>query len=254
MLNLSKQGQRFIEEMRVYLTTKGIGERELEEFLAEAESHLSEGQAEGKTVESIFGGSPKAYADQLAKELGTSRKEWLGLIFQLMLGLAGYFMLNDALSGEAAYSLIALIGYPVVYMVSILIIRQFLQMASFATARKQIFAAGVYGVLNLAMLLALTFLDHTYGTPIWQAGTIGLWGIGSVAILIFIGLAAATRQWIWIVLPVVYSVPGIVLRLTIQPAAGLEESVVGLVEALLMLVMVIIAAFVLICRKKKELR
>ena len=68
-MKISKEGEKFLIDTKVYLITKGIKEEEdVDAFLEDAELHLIEGE-KGKTVSDIFGDSPKEYAEELAKEM-----------------------------------------------------------------------------------------------------------------------------------------------------------------------------------------
>lgn len=77
---ISKEGEKFLIDTKVYLITKGIKEEDVDAFLEDAELHLIEGEEEGKTVSDIFGDSPKEYAEELAKEMekdkGGSNKDY----------------------------------------------------------------------------------------------------------------------------------------------------------------------------------
>ena len=51
---ISKQGEQFILDLNLYLISTGKSEKEIKEFIEEAEEHLILGEKEGKTVEDIF--------------------------------------------------------------------------------------------------------------------------------------------------------------------------------------------------------
>ena len=62
-MQVSKEGEKFLVDMKVYLLTKGIKEEDVNNFIEDAELHLIEGEKEGKTVTDIFGDSPREYAE-----------------------------------------------------------------------------------------------------------------------------------------------------------------------------------------------
>ncbi|EJQ48728.1 hypothetical protein IEQ_03400 [Bacillus cereus BAG6X1-2] len=68
-MQIFKEGEKFLIDTKVYLITKGIKEEDVDAFLEDAELHLIEGEKKGKTVSDIFGDSPKAYAEELAREM-----------------------------------------------------------------------------------------------------------------------------------------------------------------------------------------
>ncbi|MCP1124946.1 hypothetical protein NKR74_16800 [Bacillus sp. 3103sda1] len=45
-MNVSKEGKKFLIDMKVYLLTKGIKEDDINNFLEDAELHLIEGEKE----------------------------------------------------------------------------------------------------------------------------------------------------------------------------------------------------------------
>lgn len=71
---LSTEARSFLLNMRVFLTAKGIKESDVESFLEDAELHLMEGENEGKSVQDIFGSSPKEFAKQLASEMEVDKR------------------------------------------------------------------------------------------------------------------------------------------------------------------------------------
>ncbi len=60
---LSNEARKFLLDMRLFLTAKSVKESDIENFLEDAELHLIEGESKGKSVEDIFGSSPKEYAN-----------------------------------------------------------------------------------------------------------------------------------------------------------------------------------------------
>lgn len=49
-MKISKEGEKFLIDTKVYLITKGMKEEDVDAFLEDAELHLIEGEKEGKTV------------------------------------------------------------------------------------------------------------------------------------------------------------------------------------------------------------
>lgn len=47
-MNVSKEGEKFLIDTKVYLITKGIKEEEVDAFLEDAEFHLIEGEKRGR--------------------------------------------------------------------------------------------------------------------------------------------------------------------------------------------------------------
>ncbi|CAH2466115.1 hypothetical protein IIQ_02897 [Bacillus cereus VD118] len=51
---LSSEAQKFLLDMRLFLTAKSVKESDMESFLEDAELHLIEGESDGKSVEEIL--------------------------------------------------------------------------------------------------------------------------------------------------------------------------------------------------------
>lgn len=47
-MKISKEGEKFLIDTKVYLITKGIKEEDVDAFLEDAELHLIEGRKKGK--------------------------------------------------------------------------------------------------------------------------------------------------------------------------------------------------------------
>ena len=66
---MSREGEKFIEDLNLYLISTGKSEKEIKEFIEEAEEHLILGEKEGKTIQDIFGSSPEEYAESIINPL-----------------------------------------------------------------------------------------------------------------------------------------------------------------------------------------
>ncbi len=72
---LSSEARKFLLDMRLFLTAKSVKESDIENFIEDAELHLIEGESDGKSVEDIFGSSPKEYANELVQVMEKDRQE-----------------------------------------------------------------------------------------------------------------------------------------------------------------------------------
>ncbi|MGA4461844.1 DUF1129 domain-containing protein [Bacillus bombysepticus] len=111
---LSREARKFLLDMRLFLTAKSVKESDVENFLEDAELHLIEGESEGKSVEDIFGSSPKEYADELVKVMERDRQEtWKQIGFTVM-NIVSFWIIASILivnHGMLQISLIQCIGY-----------------------------------------------------------------------------------------------------------------------------------------------
>ncbi|HHK5552790.1 NADH-quinone oxidoreductase subunit E [Bacillus anthracis] len=111
---LSNEARKFLLDMRLFLTTKSVNESDMESFIEDAELHLIEGESDGKSVEEIFGSSPKEYADELVKVMERDRQEtWKQIGFTVM-NIVSFWIIASILivnNGLLQMSLIQCVGY-----------------------------------------------------------------------------------------------------------------------------------------------
>ncbi len=120
---LSSEAQKFLLDMRLFLTAKSVKESDMESFLEDAELHLIEGESDGKSVEEIFGSSPKEYANELVKVMERDRQEtWKQIGFTVM-NIVAFWIIASILivnNGKLQISLIQCIGYSFTLMLAVL--------------------------------------------------------------------------------------------------------------------------------------
>ncbi len=89
-------------------------ESDIESFIEDAELHLIEGESDGKSVEEIFGSSPKEYANELVKVMERDRQEtWKQIGFTVM-NIVSFWIIASILivnNGLLQMSLIQCVGY-----------------------------------------------------------------------------------------------------------------------------------------------
>ena len=111
---LSSEARKFLLDMRLFLTAKSVKESDIENFIEDAELHLIDGESDGKSVEDIFGSSPKEYANELVKVMERDRQEtWKQIGFTVM-NIISFWIIASILIvnyGMLQISLIQCIGY-----------------------------------------------------------------------------------------------------------------------------------------------
>ncbi len=183
---MTKEGEKFIQEMRVYLLTRGVNEEEIDSFLMEAEDHLIEGEKEGKTVKQIFGQSPKVYAKELFDSMDISTKENRKLITRLMAGIFGTFLVSQLIDGNTSFSIFEIIGYPVSLVLWVVAIIVGLRITSFRSGVKSFFI--IYGFVMVPMLstAGVALLHLKYGIDILFLSEPVAFIVGGVIVLALI--------------------------------------------------------------------
>ena len=190
-MQISKEGEKFLIDTKVYLTTKGMKEEDVDAFLEDAELHLIEGEKRGKNVEDIFGDSPKEYANQLVKEMQVDYKRNLGWLATAVMSILCYWTIPDLLfrnlNEPYTISLIGLIGYPVILL---------LIGASF---QRSMLKKGLllFGAVILTYLpILIMFLKGWYSLPLYELPQLGRYLIGGVMLLITTIVNVRSLGWI----------------------------------------------------------
>lgn len=197
---LSQESRDFLANTGTYLTAKGISEQDIESFLEDAELHLTEGEKRGKSVEDIFGDSPKEYANQLVKEMQVDYKRNLAWLATAIMSILCYWTIPDLLfrnlNEPYTISLIGLIGYPVILLLMIVGGILFLRGASF---QRRMLKKGLllFGAVILTYLpILIMFLKDWYSFPLYELPQLGRYLIGGVMLLITTIVNVRSLGWI----------------------------------------------------------
>ncbi|MES1049287.1 DUF1129 domain-containing protein [Bacillus thuringiensis] len=166
---LSREARKFLLDMRLFLTAKSVKESDIENFLEDAELHLIEGESEGKSVEDIFGSSPKEYAHELVKVMEKDRREtWKQIGFTVM-NIVSFWIIASILivnNGMLQISLIQCIGYSFSFILVVIGPNFLLRKMTFGTS----FTKTWFSMWSLVMIApmfllgAVTILDVIYPT------------------------------------------------------------------------------------------
>lgn len=166
---LSREARKFLLDMRLFLTAKSVKESDIENFLEDAELHLIEGESEGKSVEDIFGSSPKEYAHELVKVMEKDRREtWKQIGFTVM-NIVSFWIIASILivnNGMLQISLIQCIGYSFSFILVVIGPNFLLRKMTFVTS----FTKTWFSMWSLVMIApmfllgAVTILDVIYPT------------------------------------------------------------------------------------------
>ncbi|PFW55533.1 hypothetical protein COL13_18115 [Bacillus cereus] len=201
-MKVSKEGEKFLIDTKVYLITKGIKEEDVDAFLEDAELHLIEGEKEGKTVKDIFGDSPKEYAEELAKEMEKDKSGSIKSILGMIIGIGGYWLLTNILfespNHEFVLTNVQLIGYPIVLMVTVAGIIFAFKMSSFKSKIKEFSIIYVAALLPILLLVLLMFMNKWYGTPVLQLTTMQSFILAGTILIVLLVAEAFILGWIGI--------------------------------------------------------
>jgi len=232
-MQISKEGEKFLIDTKVYLITKGMKEEDVDTFLEDAELHLIEGEKEGKTVSDIFGDSPKEYAEELAKEMEKDKGGSIKSILGMIIGIGGYWLLTNILfespNHEFTLTNVQLIGYPIVLIITIVGIIFAFKMSSFKSKIKEFSIIYVAALLPILLLVLLMFMNKWYGTPVLQLTTIQSYILAGFILLVLLIGEAYILGWIGILAVIVP-----LLIMFVFKELGKQNPYWGILESLLL--------------------
>ncbi|KLA25047.1 DUF1129 domain-containing protein [Bacillus cereus] len=166
---LSSEARNFLLEMRLFLAAKSVKESDIESFIEDAELHLIEGETDGKSVEEIFGSSPKEYANELVKVMERDRKEtWKQIGFTVM-NIVSFWIIASILivnNGLLQISLIQCVGYSFSLILVVIGPNFLLRKMTFVASFTKTWFSMWFLVMIAPMFLmgAVTILDVIYPT------------------------------------------------------------------------------------------
>ncbi|WP_404451004.1 hypothetical protein LG329_11730 [Virgibacillus necropolis] len=213
---LSKESRKFLDDLRLYLLSSGKKSGEVEEIVHELKVHLMESEKEGKPIEKIIGRTPKEYMEQLSDEMPNDYLSWIKYLPIIALGAFSFIIIGDAIRGELVYSMLQLVGYPVISLLFIFVLMYvFKYTAGNSLSKvKEIFIFLCIGMLPIALFVGLIVLDRTIDTPLVHLGSTGSIIVTSLAIITMILLSVWSKTWILIILSLIIFVPEIILNET----------------------------------------
>ncbi|ATI49199.1 NADH-quinone oxidoreductase subunit E [Bacillus cereus] len=169
---LSNEARKFLIDMRLFLATKSVKESDMESFIEDAELHLIEGESDGKSVEEIFGSSPKEYANELVKVMERDRQEtWKQIGFTVM-NIVSFWIIASILivnNGLLQMSLIQCVGYSSSLILVVIGPNFLLRKMTFVTSFTKTWFSMWFLVMIAPMFLmgVVTVLDVIYPTKMF---------------------------------------------------------------------------------------
>lgn len=215
-MTLSKESQTFLDNLRIYLFASSRKEAEVIEIMEELEDHLYEAEQDGKSVEHIIGKSPKAYMKEIEVEVEKDSRFWLIFVPLIMLNGFAYLIMNKAIADDRSYSLLALIGSPAVFVITILLLFSLYRIIAANKVSKKVtlFLYLLMGTVPTAMFIGILLTDLFIETPAITISPLMNTVVIIAACLIFIAAALYWKAWISVVVPAVLYIPQIILRYT----------------------------------------
>lgn len=220
-MKLSHQSRMFLEDLRLYLVSTGKNEEEIEDIVSELNDHLVQAEKEEKDVNDLIGQSPKEYMKQLSSEMRIDLRALYKNCLLISIGALAIIIFGDVMRDGIDYSMIELIGYPIILLVFIGLTS--VTFRHLATSRKNKVVEwtllGTLGSVPMALFIPIIYLDHIYKSPSVTFNVAWNSIAAVVAVFIFIGLAVWSKTWITIIIPVLLFLPDLIVRST-----SLQES------------------------------
>lgn len=213
MVNLSRNSQSFLENLRLYLISSGKEEKEVHSIVEELEDHLMEAEARGKTVDHIVGESPKEYMKQLSNEMNTNWRSLFKVMVIIVLGALSFSILTNAVKGELSYSLLEMIGTVAVSLVlifSIGIVFKYMAAANLSK-RKEYGLYYLMGMLPILLFVGLIYLNRLIETPIFTFGRYGTVITVIVTLGFLIGVSFWSKTWVVLIMLALLVLPDYVI-------------------------------------------
>lgn len=249
MMNVSNESREFLNNLRLYLVSSGKKDQEIEDIIEQLEDHLFEAERNAKSVEDIIGRTPKEYMEQIANEMSLDVKGLFQYVPVIIMGVFAYVLLGDAIRKELEYSLVDLIGYPVIILFSLMLTTSALKYSASnkITKIKERLMFMVVGLIPLVSFIALIYLNRYYDPPSIKLGVAGGYVAFVISILIFIGIAIWSRTWMTIIVPFVIFLPQFIINQT-----NLQESTKVILNAILVPISLAIYTFTVMRLQKRK--
>lgn len=219
MMNLSRESEHFLENLRVYLISSGKKEQEVQAITEELEDHLCEAEKNGKNIDDIIGKSPKEYMDQIASEMSFDLKGLIQYIPIIMFGAFAFILTGKAIRGVLEFSLVEVIGYPLIcllYLLATALIFKYVSSRALSKIKEGMIV-GITGILPLGLFLLLLYVNDLIHTPTLAFGIAGNIVALICAVVIFISVAVWSKSWTFMIIPLLLFLPEGLLNLTSLP-------------------------------------
>ena len=188
-MKLNAANRAIMDEIKTYMLTGPASPSVTKKVLAELEDHLLLAQKDGKTFEDVFGKDPKAFCDELIREI-PRQTLWqrAGLLLYALLILM-MWKLGEGLNGHlrlplydtGVYAALSLLIFGLFWMI--------LRKTSFKPCKEAYWAAFSLGILAFAVYFLMTFAGKSLfpqgSTLELEGAPARITGMLAAAVLIF---------------------------------------------------------------------
>lgn len=255
---LSEKSSKFIKEFRIEMMARGKREDIRNEMQDELRDHLIQSEKDGKSLESVTGGSVKNYIETLSEEIPTVNYYKRNIIL-LFIFLLGMFTIPRLISGEFDYTLSVFMYYLLLAVFGPLLLYNvvkyiFINHTNLEDEKIELLGYVIiisYSVLYMALLVGGLFMIRSY--PVYEFFELSSQMnvvIGIILLALFIAATLYMKQWIYTFLITAISAPEIIAQIFVDGSP--QDSNYIIVSSITFFVMIIVIFSVLAWWNKKE--
>ncbi|MCR8969604.1 DUF1129 family protein [Facklamia sp. 7083-14-GEN3] len=218
-IQLSKESKEFLENLNVYLISKGKETNEIEEIVNELEDHLMQAEAQGKPIEHIIGASPKEYMESIANEMSVDYRSAFKYILSIIFASYSFVILPNLMRGEFSFSILEIMGHLIIagaFLVAILAAFRHIVPAKLSDKIKYLVFAGI-SFVTIAAYVVLYYVDRIAQTPVITLGPAVSIIIGSIMVLLLILFSIWSKTAVLLVTLLLITLPEYLLNLSPLP-------------------------------------
>ncbi|CAD2071047.1 hypothetical protein GCM10007275_16210 [Jeotgalicoccus coquinae] len=254
---LSKEAERFLREFRIEMMAHGKQDEAIDDMEAELEDHLIQAEQDGKSVDSITGGSVKEYLKNISGEMPrvNNLKKYIMLF---IVYLAGILTIPTLIAGTFEWSLSNLMYYAAIIVLGPLLIYKvysgvIINHTCFKTekiAPKGYVIIAVFSVLKMGFLIGGLFLVRNYPLVTFFEPSSGVnITIGFILLAVMVIGPLIMKQWFYSFLAFALAAPEIIAQI-FADGGPQSESYITISAIALLAASILIMGTLLISSKK----
>lgn len=257
---LSKEAEKFLREFRVEMMARGKESEAIEEMEAELEDHLIQAEQDGKSIESITGGSPKEYIKNISGEMPGANNLKRGITLFIVY-LAGILTIPTLIGGTFEWTLSNLLYYAVIivlgpvalYAVFKIIIVNY---ASFKTEKiepRGYVMIGVFSILKMGFLVGGLLLARTYPVyELFELSSSTNMIIGFILLSVLVIASLLMKQWFFAILAIALAAPEMIAQIFTDGGPQSESYIIISAISLLIISILIFSGFLISSKKENR--
>lgn len=255
---LSKEAERFLREFRVEMMVRGKKDESINDMEAELEDHLIQAEQDGKSIDSITGGSVKKYLKNISGEMPRENhlKRYITLF---IVYLAAILTIPTLIGGTFEWSLSNMLYYLAIIVLGPLVFyavfkKIAINYASIRTEKIEIkgyvFSA-LFSILFMGLLVGSLLLVRKYPIITFFEPSNGVnITIGFILLAVMVVGSLMMKQWFFAFLAFALAAPEILAHI-FADGGPQSESYMTISAIALFVVMILVFGTLLLSAKKE---